>query len=83
MLKLVQHPHIVRLEDVYETPTTMYIVMELLEGGELFDRIVGRSRFSEDEARRLARPLIEAVAYLHSLGIVHRDIKPENILCGT
>jgi serine/threonine protein kinase len=82
VLKLVQHPHIVRLENVYEDGKTMFIVMELLEGGELFNRIVGRARFSESEAKEVIKPLIESVAYLHSLGIVHRDIKPENILCG-
>ncbi len=82
ILRLVQHPHIIRLEDVFETGGTMYIVMELIKGGELFDNIVGRSRFTEDEARQLIKPLVDAVAYLHSLGIVHRDIKPENILCG-
>jgi serine/threonine protein kinase len=54
----------------------------LLIGGELFERIVGRPRFSELEAAKLLRPLLEAVAYLHDLGIVHRDLKPENILCG-
>lgn len=60
----------------------MYIVMEYLEGGELFKRIVGASRFDEYRARGLIKPLIESVEYMHSLGIVHRDIKPENILCG-
>ena len=85
VLRLVHHPHIVRLEDVYEgagDDGNMYIVTELLEGGELFTALVGRARFTEAEARDLVRPLIDSVAYLHALGIVHRDIKPENILCG-
>lgn len=60
----------------------MFIVMEKLVGGELFERIVGRPRFTEEEAAKLVRPILESVAYLHDLGIVHRDIKPENILCG-
>jgi hypothetical protein len=81
-LRLVRHPHIIRLEDVHETGSTLYIVLELLTGGELFENIVGRARFTEDEVRELARPLLDAVAYLHGLGIVHRDLKPENILCG-
>mmetsp|Transcript_24409 Transcript_24409/g.35872 ORF Transcript_24409/g.35872 Transcript_24409/m.35872 type:complete len:819 (+) Transcript_24409:77-2533(+) len=82
VLKLVNHPNIITLEGIYETKTNMYIVMELLSGGELFEKIVGSPRFSEEKAAKIIRPLLESVAYLHDLGIVHRDIKPENILCG-
>jgi serine/threonine protein kinase len=82
VLKLVNHPNIIKLQGVYESRGRLYIVMEKLVGGELFERIVGRPRFSEEEAAKLIRPLLESVAYLHDLGIVHRDIKPENILCG-
>lgn len=82
VLKLVNHPNIIKMQGIYESRSHMYIVMEKLVGGELFERIVGRPRFSEEEAAKLIRPLLESVAYLHDLGIVHRDIKPENILCG-
>lgn len=82
VLKLVDHPNIIRLEGLYESKNYIYIVMEMLKGGELFERIVGRPRFSELEAAKLMKPLLESVAYLHDLGIVHRDLKPENILCG-
>lgn len=82
VMKLVNHPNIIRLEGLYESRTCLYIVMEMLKGGELFDRIVGKPRFSEADAAKLIRPLLESVAYLHDLGIVHRDLKPENILCG-
>ena len=82
VLKLVNHPNIIRMEGIYESKQYIYIVMEMLKGGELFERIVGRPRFTELEAARLLRPLLESVAYLHDLGIVHRDLKPENILCG-
>ena len=71
----MRHPSIVRLEAVYETRQSMYIVLEKVNGGELFSRIVGRARFSESEARALMKPLLEAVAYIHSMGIMHRDIK--------
>lgn len=82
VLKLVNHPNIIRLEGLYESKQYIYIVMEMLKGGELFERIVGRPRFTELEAAKLMRPLLESVSYLHDLGIVHRDLKPENILCG-
>lgn len=82
ILKLVTHPNIIKLKDVYEDRQYIYIVTELVSGGELFNRIVGRSRYTESEARMVMTPLLESVAYLHRLGIVHRDIKPENILCG-
>eukprot|EP00428_Durinskia_dybowskii_P061805 CAMPEP_0170369566 /NCGR_PEP_ID=MMETSP0117_2-20130122/8050_1 /TAXON_ID=400756 /ORGANISM="Durinskia baltica, Strain CSIRO CS-38" /LENGTH=1024 /DNA_ID=CAMNT_0010624291 /DNA_START=209 /DNA_END=3283 /DNA_ORIENTATION=+ len=82
VLKLVNHPNIIHMEGLYESKQFIYIVMEMLKGGELFERIVGRPRFTELEAAKLIRPLLESVAYLHDLGIVHRDLKPENILCG-
>ena len=76
----LQHPHIVRLLAFYEDSDTYYLVLELMTGGELFDRIVRRSHYSEREARDVLRTLAEAVAFLHGQGIVHRDLKPENIL---
>lgn len=82
VLKLVEHPNIIELEGIYECKNFIYIVMEKLTGGELFERLIGRPRLSEVEAARLLKPLLEAVAYLHDLGIAHRDLKPENILCG-
>jgi len=82
ILKSVNHPNIIKLQGVFESRTRLYIVMEKLVGGELFGRIAGHPRFSEEEAAKLIRPLLESVAYLHDLGIVHRDIKPENILVG-
>ncbi|CAM9367973.1 unnamed protein product [Sphacelaria rigidula] len=83
IMKLVNHPNIIRMEAVYESKKDIFIVMELHSGGELFDRIVGRPRFTEDEAFTVIHPLVESVAYLHEMGIVHRDLKPENILCGS
>jgi len=75
-----EHPNVVRLYKVHETQTVLYLVMELLTGGELFDRIVAKGHYSEASARELTVTLLNAVGYLHSMGIAHRDLKPENLL---
>jgi serine/threonine-protein kinase Chk2 len=80
ILKQISHPNCIRIEKVYETEDTLYLVLELVTGGELFDRIVSKGSFKEDEARPLFRQMLDATAYLHSMGIAHRDLKPENIL---
>jgi len=77
---VADHPNIVRIMDVYETDVALHMVMECMEGGELFDRLVQRSRFEEDDAAETIRQMFSAVAYLHGSGIVHRDLKPENFL---
>jgi len=76
----VDHPHIVRLVDVYETKAELHFVMECAEGGELFDRMVQQGNFSEKDASEAARQMLCVVSYLHGQGIVHRDLKPENFL---
>eukprot|EP01027_Heterolobosea_sp_BB2_P016967 GEZU01024076.1.p1 GENE.GEZU01024076.1~~GEZU01024076.1.p1 ORF type:complete len:331 (+),score=90.96 GEZU01024076.1:85-1077(+) len=82
ILKSVSHPNIVNLYDVYENETKVYLVMELLTGGELFDRIVNvyPNGYSEKTASQLVTKIIKAIQYLNSKGIVHRDLKPENLL---
>eukprot|EP00948_MAST-09A_sp_MAST-9A-sp1_P003813 g3813.t1 len=80
VLKMVNHDNVLGLAEIFETKTTLYIVMELLSGGELFDRILEKGTFSEQDAAKLIKSIIEAISYLHSLGIIHRDIKPENLL---
>ncbi len=72
---------VVRLYAIIETHTMIYIVMELVEGGELFDHIVDKGCYDEQKARQVMRQILEALRHLHMLGIIHRDIKPENILC--
>ena len=82
ILRSLDHPYVVKLFDMYISPgKAIYLVMELIKGGDLFDRIVERERYTEVQARRLFRRILTAVYYLHEeRGIVHRDLKPENIL---
>jgi len=78
--KKSKHPFIAHFVEYYESDIDICLVMELCEGGELFNRIVERGCFSEKEASRTIRQIATAVQYLHLKGIVHRDIKPENLL---
>lgn len=80
ILKKLEHPYIIKLYDIFETETELYLVMELVTGGELFDRIVEREQYSESDAKAVMRQLLSAIKYFHELGVVHRDLKPENLL---
>lgn len=80
ILKMVRHPFIVHMKDIFESQKTLYIVMPLFQGGDLFYRIVKRKRFPEATARIVMWKLLSAVRYLHDRGVVHRDLKPENVL---
>ncbi|KAI8473376.1 MAG: kinase-like domain-containing protein [Monoraphidium minutum] len=80
ILRLFMHPHIIRLYEVIETPTDIYVVMEYVKGGELFDHIVEKGRLPEDEARHFFQQIISGVEYCHRNMVVHRDLKPENLL---
>ncbi len=83
MIKL-DHPNIIKLYEYYETEKSIYLVMELCTGGELFDRIVENTekgvQFTEKQAANLFRQMMSAINYCHKNGIVHRDLKPENLL---
>jgi len=80
ILKKVNHPNIIALKELFDTPDKLYLVMELVTGGELFDKIVEKGSYTEHEAAQLVRKIVSAVEYLHNMGIVHRDLKPENLL---
>ncbi|EYU33398.1 hypothetical protein MIMGU_mgv1a005956mg [Erythranthe guttata] len=79
-MKLIRHPNVIRMHEVMASKTKIYIVMEFITGGELFDKIASRGRLKEDEARKYFQQLINAVDYCHSRGVYHRDLKPENLL---
>nr|ACN41002.1 unknown [Picea sitchensis] len=79
-MKLIKHPNVIRLHEVMASKTKIYIVLDFVNGGELFDKIVNHGRLREDEARRYFQQLINAVDYCHSRGVSHRDLKPENLL---
>ncbi|XP_045146922.1 serine/threonine-protein kinase 33 [Echinops telfairi] len=80
ILKSVKHEHIIHLEQVFETPKRMYLVMELCEDGELKEILDRKGHFSENETRWIIQSLASAIAYLHNKDIVHRDLKLENIM---
>jgi serine/threonine protein kinase len=80
ILKIVNHKYILRLEEIVETADTLYIVTDLLRGGDVLNRLEQHGRYSEHDARIVTKKVLEATAYLHTQGIIHRDLKPENIL---
>jgi len=80
ILRNLDHPHIISLRDTFETDDSYYIVMDLMKGGDLFDKIVQKKRYTEQEARITIRNIVHAIEYLHKKGLVHRDLKPENML---
>jgi len=79
-LKTLDHPNILKLYEVYEDKDNFYLVMELVRGQELFDKIVARGQYSERDASNITRQFVSAIEYLHLRGIAHRDLKPENLL---
>ncbi|CAN6452346.1 unnamed protein product [Victoria cruziana] len=80
ILRLFMHPHIIRLYEVIETQSDIFVVMEYVKSGELFDYIVEKGRLQEDEGRAFFQQIISGVEYCHRNMVVHRDLKPENIL---
>lgn len=80
IMKMLDHPNIVKLFQVIETEKTLYLVMEYASGGEVFDYLVLHGRMKEKEARAKFRQIVSAVQYCHQKKIIHRDLKAENLL---
>ena len=80
ILQQLKHPNIMTLEEVFLEPEYYYLVTEFISGGELFDRIVQKTFYTEKEARDLVKILLGAIKYCHDQNVVHRDLKPENLL---
>ncbi|KAL5252573.1 hypothetical protein ACHWQZ_G015377 [Mnemiopsis leidyi] len=80
IMRLIEHPHILGLYDVYESSRYLYLVLEHVSGGELFDYLVKKGRLSPKEACHFFRQIISAVDFCHRYGVCHRDLKPENLL---
>eukprot|EP01102_Stenamoeba_stenopodia_P014000 TRINITY_DN4611_c0_g1_i2.p1 TRINITY_DN4611_c0_g1~~TRINITY_DN4611_c0_g1_i2.p1 ORF type:complete len:339 (-),score=95.45 TRINITY_DN4611_c0_g1_i2:253-1269(-) len=80
IMKKIDHPNILKLYDVYVEGSDFYLVMELVPGKELFERIIEKGQYSEKHASIIIRQILSAVDYLHGNGIAHRDLKPENLL---
>ena len=80
ILKRVKHNNIVSLVELFDNRSHLYLVMDLVTGGELFDSIVERGNYTERDASELVKQILDAVGYIHNMGIIHRDLKPENLL---
>ncbi|XP_046862647.1 calcium/calmodulin-dependent protein kinase type IV-like [Xenia sp. Carnegie-2017] len=83
ILLRLKHPNIIQLKDLFETNQHLYIILELVKGGELFERVVERGCYTEKDAAVALQELCNAIAYLHENDVVHRDLKPENLLYAT
>ncbi|CDW88495.1 protein kinase domain containing protein [Stylonychia lemnae] len=83
ILSQIDHPNVVKLYEIFDDKDCMYLVLELMTGGELFDRIVEKEHYSEMEAAETIKPIVDAIRYCHNMGIIHRDLKPENLLYGS
>lgn len=80
ILQELDHPNVVQLMDLFAAPLRIYIVLEYMTGGELFDRIVQKECYNEQESRDVCQTLFTAIKYCHDRRVAHRDLKPENLL---
>lgn len=83
ILQTLDHPHVIKMYEYFEDDDSIYLVLEKCEGGELFDRIIEKEFFSEKEAARIFKQILQAINYCHNNGVCHRDLKPENFIFAT
>ena len=79
-MKLLNHPNIIRLYEVIDTPQELYLILEYASGGEIFDYLIAHGRMKEKDARKHFRQIVSAIDYCHNLRVIHRDLKAENLL---
>lgn len=80
IMRKINHPNLLKIYEVYESDNSIYIVLDLIEGGELFARLTSKAYYDEEKLAKLLANLLSPLAHLHKLHIIHRDLKPENIL---
>ncbi|EGR28086.1 protein kinase domain protein [Ichthyophthirius multifiliis] len=80
ILRSLNHPNILKLHEVFETNNSIYFILDLIEGGELSDKLESKSKFTYDEIKEIVKGLLEGIKYMHKKNIMHRDLKPENLL---
>jgi len=83
IMTMIRHSNVLYCKAVYESDKIIYLILELVQGGELYDKIVEEGEYTEEETKFVINQILNAVEYLHQNGIAHRDLKPENILCCT
>ena len=80
MMKVLDHPNVIRLNEIYEGKRNIYLVMEYAEGGELFNFLKSQESYSEGIAAKIMKAFLSGLAHCHSKNVVHRDLKPENLI---
>jgi len=80
ILRRIDHPHVIKLYEVYENDLYIHLVLEYLKGGELFQKLQSKGLYSEKDASMAIKYVLEALDYCHNRNVVHRDLKPENLI---